>query len=571
MSSKNHDLSSAAWAVVREYARRRGVLDDRPEDYLAPRLEPKQLQLTHADRAVERIGRALGRRETIQIYGDYDADGITALSIFLRFFLETTGVLPGWQLPNRLTGHYGLDLDRARSLVAGRKPGLLIALDCGTNAREAISFLKSNGVDTIVIDHHPVQDHATTDAAAVVNPKAHQPKDREVVELCTAGLVLLVCHRLAEAWGSRDRWDQEAAVILACLGTLGDASTMTSTNRAIVKSGLHLINQESSVSRTVGLAALLPRDPLLRVDQRRLQFEAIPRINALGRLGSADPGVERLTTADAAVARAIVAKATEVNAERQRLQQRIVDSAGQQARACLAQHPDLDLFVLADPSWHHGVVGPAASRIVEQFGRSAILLGRDGPDTWRGSGRSRGQDDLGALVNQFRTENLIERGGGHAAAVGLGLTGHQFENLRSILPTLAMPRLDSVEPETETLGEVDELPPVDWQQVLEMLVPFGRGNPAAVFAAKGCKITVSPTSLALSDGTVWACKAEGQTRGGRTVPLLWRDAAESKRQWRVGGRFDLLLEFSCRSFHRRLFYNWVVSASSPPSGIKNDR
>jgi single-stranded-DNA-specific exonuclease len=559
MDYENHNLSAAAWKIVRDYAGRRGVPDDQLDDYLAPRLEPGRLQLDYADRAVERIGRALKLGETIHVYGDYDADGITAVSILLRFFRETARVLPSWRLPNRLLGdHYGLDLDRARSMVAAGKPGLLIALDCGTNARDAVTFLKAEGVDTIEIDHHPVQADATLDAEALINPKVHQPKDREVAELCAAGLVLLVCHRLAEAWSCQLQWDHESATILACLGTLGDACTMTSTNRAIVKTGLHLINQEASISRIVGLAALLPRDPHLRVGQRRLQFEAIPKINALGRMGSADPGVELLTTLDPAAARAIAQRATEINVERQQLQQRVVESAGQQARSCLAQHPNMELLVLADPAWHHGVVGPAASRIVDMFGRSAILLGQDGPGNWRGSGRSRGRDDLGTIVNKLRTDRLIARGGGHAAAVGLGLTGLQLEHLQRILPTLAVPRRECVEPETEILGEVDELSAPDWQGALETLAPFGRGNPSPIFTARGFLITATPTFLSLSDGTVWACKVEGLTNGGQAIPLLWRDAAEAKRQWREGRRFDLRLELTCRSHRGRLFYNWMV-------------
>jgi len=567
MNSTNHNLSPAAWDIVRDYARRRGVPDDQLDNYLHPRFEPERLQLALVDRAVDRIGRALDLGETIQIYGDYDADGITAVSILLRFFRETTRLLPSWGLPDRVSG-YGLDLERAKSMVAEAKPDLLLALDCGTNAREAVAYLKSHGVDTIVIDHHPAQGGSVADATALVNPKVHQPKDREVVELCAAGLVLLLCYRMAKIWGCRDRWDHEAAVILACLGTLGDASTMTKTNRAVVKTGLHLINQESSISRIVGLAALLPLDPLLRVDQRRLQFEAIPRINALGRLGSADPGVELLTTVDPAIARAIAARASEVNTERQQLQQRIVDSAGQQARACLAQHPDLDLLVLADPSWHHGVVGPAASRIVEQFGRSAILLGRDGPDTWRGSGRSRGRDDLGALVSTLRTGGLIHRGGGHSAAVGLGVTRHQLEHLQGILPALVIPKLESVEPATEIIGEADDLPAPDWQRVLETLEPFGRGNPAPVLTAMGCEIATRPTNLALPDGTVWACKVEERTRKGQSLSVLWRDPGEAARKWLAGGPFDQFLELTCRSYRGRLFYNWIVLASTAKDGFK---
>ncbi len=294
----------------------------------------------------------------------------------------------------------------------------------------------------------------------------------------------------------------------------------------------------------------------------------MPRLNALGRLGSADPGVELLTTDNPGTAQEIAVKATETNTARQQLQQRVVESAGQQARACLAQHPNLELMVLADPSWHHGVVGPAASRIAEQFGRSVILLGRDGAGTWRGSGRSRGRDDLGTLASKLRADGLIERGGGHAAAVGLVVTGQQFEHLQSILPSLSMPRIDGVEPETEILGDVEDLSAPDWHHALDLLAPFGRGNPAPIFTARGCLITASPTNLALRDGTIWASKVQAWTQGGLVASVPWRDPAQARREWRVGGRYDLLLELTCRSYRERLFYNWIVLSSTAAGGVK---
>ena len=416
-------LSPAARGIVADYAERRGIGPDHLDEFLNPKPDLDRWILPDGEKAIARLSRAVANREQVLIFGDYDADGITATAILLRFLRESASFKVSWSLPDRRTDQYGLDLDKARSLVSRCQPTLLICVNCGTNSGEAIAWLKTNGVDTIVVDHHPAE-NPNPDAAAMVNPKAHPGSElNDLDALCAAGLALLLCNHLARAWTCAEKWDRSAAIMLAGVGTIADSVPMTTINRAIAKTGIALINAPGILARIAGLAELVPVDGQ-RLTQRRLQFEVIPAFNALGRLASAEPGVTLLTTTNRAEAEEIAAHARSLNANRKAIQQEMTDQAEALARSLLENHPDAHVLVLADRRWHHGVAGPAASRIAEQFSRSAILLAPAGTaGQWKGSGRSSNGDNLGQWVREVKSLGLLDRGGGHAAAVGLAAGG----------------------------------------------------------------------------------------------------------------------------------------------------
>jgi single-stranded-DNA-specific exonuclease len=405
-------LTPGARTIVAAYAERRGIAPAQLNEFLNPKLDLAPCVLPDADKVLSRLNHAVAESERVLIFGDYDADGITATSILLRFLDECMSQTPHWSLPNRQTDHYGLDLKKAKSLVCQHRPSLLLCLDCGTNSGEAILWLKQNGVDTIVVDHHPAED-LSTQALAMVNPKAHPESKSDLDDLCAAGLTMVLCHYLAGAWHCLERWDRVAATMLAGLGTLADVVPMTPINRAISKNAITLINTPARRNRITGLAALVPADGQ-RLTQRRLQFEVIPALNALGRLGSAEPGVTLLTTTNQVVAEEIAGLCLELNEARKAKQQEMTEKAGNLARGVLNDHPDVAVLVLADQSWHHGVAGPAASQIAEKFVRSTILLAPNGLDgQWKGSGRSCNQDDLGGWIRAVKALGLVDRGGGH--------------------------------------------------------------------------------------------------------------------------------------------------------------
>jgi single-stranded-DNA-specific exonuclease len=558
-----NQLSPTAQQIVADYTRRRGVTSDNFNEHLEPRLKLGGSPLPDIQPFVQRLTHAAQNKERILIYGDYDADGITATSILLRCLRDVAGISPLWSLPHRQYDHYGLDLEKAKSLFARHTPQLLITLDNGTNSTEAIAWLKSQGVDTLVVDHHPL-DGATPQAVALVNPKAHGA-DQD--DLCAAGLVLLVGHELARAWNAEARWDRDLAVVLAGLGTVADAVSMTSLNRAVVKAAKGLMQNPNHLANIPGLAVLMADSR--QINQRELQFNLIPALNAPGRLGSAEPVVTLLTTADPDTAKKLAAHCRTRNELRKQLQQEMVKQANALARVIVNSHPETAVLVLAEHGWHHGVAGPAASRIAETFQRSAILLAPHEEHIWKGSGRSANGDHLGKWIYHAKSLGLIERGGGHARAVGLAATHAQLAPLQSAGLFLPMPQTDH-EPEQEVIGELDQLRAEEWFMVMELLAPFGRGNPLALIRAQDALCLSEPTALIAKDKRQpWAVKAHFKSKSGRVFTAVWRDADAAMKQWRTGAHSDLDLELSTQTKEGRIFYNWSVISCRPREDIKD--
>src|ERR1035441_4431854 len=257
-----NSLSPSGRRIVADYAGRRGIAPVQLDDFLNPKLALDRCILPDAEKVLARLNRAAASRERVLIFGDYDCDGLTAVAIMLRFLGEARSLTPDWSLPNRQTDHYGLDVDKAKTLFARFRPSLLICLDCGTNsaAAEAFAWLKKQGVNTIVVDHHPPSEDMSTDAVATVNPKAHLALETsDLGDLCAAGLALVLCNYLAHAWHCADRWDCSAATVLAGLGTLPPKP---------LPSGMVLVTAMSSGGRTRAPAiraiprAISSRNPL---------------------------------------------------------------------------------------------------------------------------------------------------------------------------------------------------------------------------------------------------------------------------------------------------------------------
>ncbi len=555
-------LRPAAQKIIADYALRRGIPSDQLNEYLEPALRMERGSLPQIDQFIARLTTAVNNRERILIFGDYDADGITAVAIMLRYLRETASLTPMWALPNRQRDNYGLDLAMAKRLHAQQRPDLLICLDNGTNSAEAISWLRQHGVDTMVVDHHPL-DGPVPGAVALVNPKV---ADRNCQDCCAAGLTLQVCHEITRAWSAEAKWDRDTAIILAGIGTVADSVSMTPHNRALVKTALSRLHDPRKVEAIPGLAALLAAGAG-ELDQRRLQFEIVPALNAPGRLHDAETVVTLLTTSDGATAKNIATYCREQNEIRKKLQRAMVQQAQVLAKVVVHEHPDTPVLVLAESGWHHGVAGPAASQIAESFGRSAILLAPNG-DIWKGSGRSATGDDLGRWIRTVKQLGLVERGGGHPAAIGLAATHAQLAPLQSAGLFLEMPQAE-LEPAREVIGELEQLRPEEWMKVMELLGPYGRGNPFPVLSASGMKCECEPTSLiSKEDSQPWALKARFRAQGGKSITGTWRNCDAARKQWRAGARCDLELELSTQAKGGRTFFNWsVISCRS--SGQKN--
>ena len=558
----NTSLSSAQLAVVRRYTQRRGIPADDLDAYLDPPLDLLRHPLPDVDKAANRLAMAVNRCENVAIFGDYDADGITSTAILLRFLHSCTPLRPAWKLPHRKTDQYGLDMEMAGKIMAEFQPTLLICVDNGTNSADAVPWLRRQRVDTIIVDHHPVTTLAA-DAVAVINPKAHPPvQGSDLADLCAAGLVLRWCANLAKAWGCAERWDHATATMLAGVGTLADAVAMSPTNRALAKNALRLLNTRAALGRCSGLQALVPADGQ-RITQRRVQFDIVPPLNALGRLDSAQPGVTLLLTDDRDEARRIADHCRNLNETRKAIQQTIVAQATEQGREWLLKCPTAAVLILSHPDWLPGVVGPAASRVAEQLQRSAILLGPDGqPSRWKGSGRAHTAEDLGSWLASVKQFGCLERGGGHAAAVGVAATTDQISKLRAMAGCLPMPQVDDHEPQQETIGDLEELRPEEWLQVLDAVEPCGKGNPFPLITARQACMTKDPSQLLLKfTGLPWAWKGEFAV-GSRSISAVWRDLDRSARLWRSGNAYSLELELSAKNYHGKCYYNWSVISCS---------
>ena len=539
--------------IVTGYARRRGIPSDGLKDYLQPTLRLERVALLQIGPFIARLTSAIKNQERILIFGDYDADGITSTTILLRCLREIAGITPMWSLPNRQVDYYGLNLEKAQSLRQLYQPTLLICLDCGTNSHEAIAWLKQQGVDVLVADHHPMEDK-NNPALALVNPKAH---GQDTNDLCAAGLALVLCHALTQAWNAATKWDRDTAILLAGIGTLADSVRLDPLNRAITKTAIALLNDASKVAQIPGLAALFANGPT-GLNQRQLQFDLIPALNAPGRLGSAEPVVTLLITADFNQARSIARHCREQNELRKEIQREMIRRATALAEAVVNSYPDAAMLVLSDRCWHHGVAGPTASQIAETYQRSTILLAPHGEQEWKGSGRSANGDHLGNWLRAAKALGLVQRGGGHAAAVGLAVTPAQLVALQTAGLCLPMPTAD-LEALQEVIGQIDQLQSEEWATVTELLAPFGQCNPFPVLLAPGASLQGEPVTMQLkTSGEPWAIRAEFKMDSGRNFAAVWRDVDAARKHWTPGARCDLTLELSIQARGGKIYYNWSV-------------
>lgn len=449
---------------------------------------PDPFTLKGMKAAVQRIAQAVTRREHIAIFGDYDVDGVTATAT-LFLFLKEAGVTAEAILPRRMVEGYGL----ARSVVEGladKGCGLLVTLDCGVTAVDEITLARERGIDVVVIDHHPpLEPPDLPPANAIVDP--HQPGETAAFDgtpLCAAGLAFLTCMALRKTLREMGHFDRRPEprlrdyLDLTALGTIADVVPLTGINRVLVRHGL----DELARGRRPGIRALKRVsgfDNSLTLSAGQVSYRLAPKINAAGRLDEALPGFNLLTTDSPELARTIAAELDTVNTERQLIEQKIFDEALGQAERQAAQ--GRRTIVAAGESWHRGVVGIVASRLVERFHRPAIVLALEG-GTGTGSGRSpEGGIHLAEALT--RCDALLTRHGGHHRAAGLSLNADELDAFREAFESVAaeMPAEDA-EPVCAidtwiTLDEADR----QLAEALKKLEPFGTGNPEPILALKG--------------------------------------------------------------------------------------
>lgn len=439
----------------------------------------------HMERAVNRIAAAVGNNELIYIHGDYDVDGITATVILLKV-LRQLGARCDYYLPNRLTEGYGVSREGIEEIHrAGCR--LIITADCGITAHEEVAFAKSLGIDVIITDHHESHRHAP-DAYAIIDPKLEgcSYPDRN---LAGVGVALKVCHALAIRH-NRDAALWSSYMDLAALGTAADIVPLTGENRIIAKLGFEQIGQ----TRNTGLKKLVRFQQLegRKISTADVVFMLAPCINAAGRLGDSHRGVKLLLCEDEAQASLYAGELVEMNKERRSLDKHVQDNAIRWVLDNLDFENEF-VIVAGGEDWHAGVIGIAASKLVEKFYRPTFLfsIGTDG--FARGSGRS--IRSLHLLEALHDCSDILESYGGHEAAAGASLRVENLSLFRKRFNEAVRARItrDALVPQIIADAEVTlaQLTP-KFFTTLQQMEPFGPGNMRPVFFCRGVSHRYAP-------------------------------------------------------------------------------
>lgn len=446
--------------------------------------------------AVERIRRACARGEKILIYGDYDVDGSTAV-VLLRKAIELAGGQADFYIPHRLRDGYGMR-EEAIEEAARRGVQLIISVDTGIREAAVVERARQLGMDTIITDHH-LPDAASPEvpgALAVLNP--NQPGcDYPEKNLCGVGVVFKLTHALFGSLGwpaARLERMLESALRIVAIGTVADVVPLTGENRTIVKFGLDALRRPVNP----GLQALLDSAGIARGQAPttgEIAFWLAPRLNAAGRMDTANDVVELFTASDPQRAAEIAARLNSLNAQRQQAEKSILGEVLED----LPDGPDAEArcLIVAGEGWHRGVLGIVASRLVERFYRPTVVISIDPEEgVVYGSGRSiRPFHLLEALESM---SELFLRFGGHRQAAGFSLPTERLPEFRSRFDAHAAARLtaDDCIPEFRidadlALAEITD----SNMRALASLAPYGFGNPEPVFAAAGLKLSSEPRVL----------------------------------------------------------------------------
>ncbi|MEO6151984.1 MAG: single-stranded-DNA-specific exonuclease RecJ [Croceibacterium sp.] len=434
--------------------------------------------------AAERVAEAVLSAETVTVFGDYDVDGATSAALLIRLF-RMLGHNATAYIPDRLLEGYG---PSGAALLALGQAGssLIVTVDCGAMAHEALALAHEAGIDVIVVDHHKCSP-ALPRAFAVVNPNRLDESDAagahgHLAAVGVAFVLAVAVVRTLRARGfftTRAEPDLLSLLDLVALGTVADVAQIRGLNRAFVAQGLKVMAQRANV----GLAALIDASRLSRAPRcSDLGFALGPRINAGGRVGEATLGVRLLTTEDAAEAHDLAERLSRLNEERRAIEAAVQEAAEAQVAA---QH-NRAVLVIAGRGWHPGVIGIVAGRIKDATGKPTLVIALDEDGVLgKGSGRSISGVDLGAAILDAREAGLLEAGGGHAMAAGLTIAAEQVEPFATWLNARLAEPIARAGTERALLLDLSLSPRAlspELCETLEAAGPYGMGWPGPVVA-----------------------------------------------------------------------------------------
>lgn len=501
--------------------------------FLRPRLKDLShpLEVPNMEAAVDRLFQAREAEESVVIFGDYDVDGVTSMALLIEV-MEELGWRLNFYLPHRRNEGYGLSLAAAKNCLERFSPKVVLAVDCGSTARDTIAFLNEKDVDVIVLDHHQISQPPPS-VVALVNP---QVDGGRFCELSSVGLafklahaMVMRCRHLNQPPAAHD-YDLKPLLDLVALGTVADLAPLVGESRILVTSGLNRLNQ----TRRPGLLALMETSRMRgQIDVSGISFQLGPRINASGRMEDAIESLRLLLCKDLEDAKEHALKLDAYNRERRQIEKEIAHQAIAGIRGRFDEREDF-VIVRGDPDWHVGVVGIVASQVQREFSRPAIILGGEGR-LLRGSGRGVEGFDLAAALRECG--DLLENYGGHALAAGLSIASENLSAFQQRINDYAKRHLSRkcLTPLLRLDAEVS-LSAMSLEQMEELfcLRPFGAGNSPIQFAARNLALQ-SPLYRMGKEGQhakFWV--ADGSGKAGCEV--LWWNCGEAKAP---SGLFDL--------------------------------
>lgn len=519
--AKEHNISELLARILIN----RGIVE---EEAIRIFLNPKRddfhnpFLMLDMEKATKRIIKAIKNKEKTIIYGDYDVDGITSITV-LKQFLEERGLDVDYYIPNRLEEGYGLNKEAVQE-IAKKEYTLMITVDCGISGIEEIDLANSEGIETIVTDHHEQLD-TLPNAYAIINPK-RKDNTYPFRGLAGVGVVFKLIQALSLELGL-DEKEYLKYLDIVCIGTISDIVPLINENRVIAKLGLMLVK----CTKNIGLRELIKETGYKNINSTMISFGIAPRINACGRMGRQEEALQLFLTKDVEKAKEITKHLEKYNVERQETEKSIFKQAMQKLEK--EDLENISSIVLAGENWHHGVIGIVASRITEKYFKPTILICIEGNEG-KGSGRSIPGFDLHqALVDSSK---FLKKYGGHEMAVGLSLEKDKkndfkknFEkisenkNVKQLIPVINIDcEIMKKDLNKETIEQI------------KLLEPFGEMNKQPLVVYKNLKI-VSIRSLSEGKHLKLMLKDDNET-----INAIGFNLGELANEYLIGDKIDIV-------------------------------
>lgn len=517
--------------------------------------------------AVLRIIEAVDKKQKILVFGDYDVDGITSTTLLVSI-LRCFGISPSYFVPRRMEEGYGLSKSALERALSDGNPDLLIALDCGTNAVDAIKFIRGKGIDLVIVDHHQAKEAVCADDHILINPHVFDIEGAPWRNLCTVGLVFKLAHGIIKEMRARNNgvaWNINLKdyLDLVAMGTVADLVPLTDENRILARYGIKRLK----TTRRTGIQALIQAsgialgDDITPID---ISFKLGPRINASGRLADASLPLDMLLGDDFTTCYRAACELNDINKERQDIERVVLDDAIKQVR-----ENNLDKYsciIVYDPSWHPGVVGIIAGKLSREYHKPVIVFGEVDNGYTKGSGRSiLGVDMVECLQSCV---DLLGSWGGHPMAVGVSVREGKVDEFRERLAKTINERYGEdfdFSPKVKvnlTLNSEDV--GLELLDELELIHPFGEGNKEPIFALKNVQLAKEPEPFGVGQNFRFQIPL---LSGGWINGVAWRFAQNIPP---VGKPIDLAIKLGWNRWNRRkspqaTLIDWTFSDTFQPT------